>query len=79
MDHVMTDIETTGTSPDHAGVIQISAIKFNLIEKTVDNQFFDRCLWLPSGRFWEEDTRAFWSKHPRVLQEIIGRRKSQSR
>ena len=69
----MIDVETTGTSPDHAGVIQISAIKFNLTDKSVDNEFFDRCMWLPPGRFWEEDTRAFWSKHPRVLNEIIGR------
>jgi DNA polymerase III alpha subunit (gram-positive type) len=69
----MVDIETTGTSPDHAGVIQISAVRFNLTDKTVDNNMFDKCLWLPPMRYWEEDTRAFWAKHPRVLQEIIAR------
>jgi hypothetical protein len=73
VDNVMVDVETTGTSPDHAGVIQISAVRFNLTDKSVDNNMFDKCLWLPPGRYWEEDTRAWWGKNPRILNEIIGR------
>jgi DNA polymerase III alpha subunit (gram-positive type) len=71
--NIMVDIETTGTSPDHAGIIQISAVRFDLEKKTVDNDMFDRCLWLAPNRFWDEDTRAFWSKNARVLNDIVSR------
>ena len=67
----MVDVETTGTSPDHAAIIQISAVKFDLAGQTVENEMFDRCLWMAPGRYWEEDTRTWWGKQNRnVLLSI---------
>lgn len=75
MNSIMVDVETTGTSPDHAALIQIAAVRFNLEEKTVDStDMFDRCLWLAPGRYWDEDTRVWWGKQKReVLQSILRR------
>lgn len=68
--NVMVDIETTGTAPDHAAIIQISAVRFNLENFSVDNDMFDRCLWMAPGRYWDEDTRIWWQKHKHVLLHI---------
>lgn len=67
----MVDIETTGTSPDRAAILQISAVKFNLKEKKVCPNFFDMCLTIPPHRSWDEDTRAWWNRQkPSTLKEI---------
>lgn len=73
---VMVDIETTGISPDHAGVIQIAAVKFNLKERTIKtDSMFNHCLHLLPGRYWEEGTRSWWtSKNADVLESILSRR-----
>lgn len=71
---VMVDVETTGTNPDRAALLQISAVRFNLQERTVDNNFFDRCLTIPPHRFWDEGTRDWWMKQKRsIIQKIFNR------
>ena len=70
---VMVDIETTGTDPEHAAIIQITAVRFNLTTREIDHNWFDQCLLVPSARFWAEDTRAFWAKHREVLAGIRAR------
>lgn len=72
---IMVDIETTGTSPDHGAIIQLAAVKFNLLERTVDaTDLFDRCLEIPAKRWWDEGTREFWMKQPRhIIQGIYSR------
>lgn len=72
---VMVDIETTGTSPDEAAIIQIAAVRFNLSERTIDNaDMFNRCLSLPPKRYWDESTRDWWAQQKRsVLLGILQR------
>ncbi|RWM90037.1 MAG: hypothetical protein EOR84_22775 [Mesorhizobium sp.] len=72
---VMVDIETTGTHPEHNGIIQIAAVRFNAVEMTVDaGDMFDRCLMVAPNRFWEESTRVFWQgKNLKVYQQIVSR------
>jgi hypothetical protein len=71
----MVDIETTGTSPDHAAIIQIAAVRFNYKAQTVDSEsMFDRCLWMAPGRYWDEDTRVWWAKQQRHILASIQQR-----
>jgi hypothetical protein len=67
------DIETTGTSPDRAAVIQIAAARFNLETQEIDHRFFNRCLAIPPTRFWEEGTRSWWMSHRDTLASIYER------
>jgi DNA polymerase III epsilon subunit-like protein len=69
----MVDIETTGTRPDRAAIIQIAAVKFNLNERTVSPNTFVRSLKIPPWRSWQEDTREWWGKQPGVLADIMSR------
>lgn len=69
----MVDIETTGTSPGDSAIIQIAAVKFNLAERTVCPDVFDRCLLIAPKRYWDEDTRQWWGKMPNVLAGIQAR------
>ena len=62
---VMLDIETTGTQPDRAAIIQIGAVKFNLETGAVSNHFFNRSMELPPWRAWSEDTRSWWMQQKR--------------
>ena len=59
---VMVDLETTGLSKDHSAIIQIAAVRFNLETHDVDHNFFDKCLMIPPGRTWDENTRHWWIK-----------------
>jgi hypothetical protein len=60
---VMVDLETTGTDPAHAAIIQIAAVRFDLETKDIDvNTMFDRTMWMAPGRFWSEDTREWWGR-----------------
>jgi oligoribonuclease (3'-5' exoribonuclease) len=71
---VMVDIETTGTSPDHSAIIQLAAVKFDLVTRDVDQNFFNRALKIPPKRFWDEDTRNWWGEQkPSVFQDIARR------
>lgn len=70
---VMVDIETTGLNKDRNLIIQIAAVKFNLAERTISHDFFDRALLPLPGRYWDEGTRNWWAKMPNVLQGIMQR------
>jgi hypothetical protein len=68
---VMIDLETTGTDPERTAIIQLSAVRFNLEEKAIDHNMFDKCLLIPGNRFWAEDTRDWWVQEcPDVLDKI---------
>lgn len=56
---VMVDLETTGTDPSHAAIIQIAAVRFNYATMQI-GPAFEVCLHVPYGRFWDEDTRDWW-------------------
>lgn len=71
---IMVDIETTGTDFDKNHIIQIAAVRFNLRERTIDHQFFDRALMPAPGRFWDEDTRSWWLKDKREILDGIMKR-----
>lgn len=71
---IMVDIETTDVAPDRGGIIQLAAYKFNLQDRTVDTDGFDRCMTLPPTRRWEEGTREWWLGQKRsILQDIFDR------
>lgn len=70
---VMVDIETGGLDIDHAPILQISAVRFNIKELTLDSNVFDMCLMVPSGRYWDEGTRDWWQGQPHVLEMIQSR------
>lgn len=72
---VMVDTETTGLSPDHNGIIQLAAVRFNYREGTIDvENMFDRCLKVPGNRFWDPKTLQWWQKQKTsILQGIIAR------
>lgn len=68
---VMIDIETNGTNPATASILQLAAVKFNLETQQVSDQFFDRCLQPIPGRGWDVSTRQWWLKQkPGILQSI---------
>lgn len=68
---VMVDIETTGTSPDRANILQIAAVRFDPYKKEVDQNFFYKNLVPRPDRFWDEDTRSWWSEQdPRVWDAV---------
>lgn len=56
MTDVMLDIETTGTDPGCAGIMQIAAIQFNYDTGEI-GPIFNRCLSMAPQRFWDEDRR----------------------
>lgn len=70
---VMVDIETTGTRPDRAAVIQLSAVRFCLKTRQIDTaNMFDAALSMPAWRSWDEDTRRWWrQQNPAVLNNIL--------
>lgn len=69
---IMLDLETTGTSPDRAAIIQIAGVKFNLETREVDDTVFNRCLIPLPARRWEEGTRAFWHRD-NTMRETLAR------
>ncbi len=70
---VMGDIETTGTDPNHAAIIQICAVRFNLETREVDPNVFNRCLSMKARRFWDEDTKKWWGKMPDTYKSIVAK------
>ena len=69
----MCDLETTGTQPETTNIIQIAAVRFNLATGEIDPKFFNRCLGPTPTRFWDEDTRRWWSTKPDLLDSIYAR------
>lgn len=72
---VMVDVETGGLNPVDSPMIQLAAVKFNLKERTIDTaNMFNRCLYIPPRRYWDEGTRQWWSQQKRsVLEEIYSK------
>lgn len=71
---IMLDLETTGLDKGRTNILQIAAVRFNLAERTIDHNFFNRALLPVPGRFWDESTRAWWLKDKRaILEEIMTR------
>lgn len=73
--HYSVDIESTGTDPEHTAVIQLAAIEFDLDGKQlIPTRVFDRCMYIPESRRWDESTRDFWMSQPKhVLDNIWNR------
>lgn len=72
MTDLMVDVETTHTDPEEGGLLQLAAVKFNY-ETGAIGAIFDRCPMLLPRRNWSDGTRAFWNKHPKVLDGLIAR------
>lgn len=71
---IMVDIETTGTRPDRAAILQIAAVKFDIRTGDASPDFFDKCLTIPRSRGWDEDTRNWWLKDKQpLLMSLIAR------
>jgi DNA polymerase III alpha subunit (gram-positive type) len=70
---VMGDIETTGTDPNHAAIIQICLVKFNADTREVSPEVFNRCLRIKHRRYWDEETRAWWGKMPELCKSILAK------
>lgn len=69
--HVMVDIETTGTNGTHNAMIQLAAVRFDLDEREIDMNMFDECLMIPGNRFWAEDTREWWAGQDQAIIDKI--------
>lgn len=72
MTHIMVDTETTGTDPQTAGILQLSAIKFNLATREIGGMF-DACPSLLPRRSWSDSTRAFWRGHKAIYDSLVAR------
>jgi len=70
---IQIDIETTGLRPDRCAIIQIGAVKFNYENETVDGGFFNRSMHMPPHRYWDPETRVWWSKRQDVYEDIMRR------
>lgn len=69
---IMVDVETTGTSPDRNGIIQLGAVKFNLEDKTVNHDFFKQSVYIMPHRSWDQGTIEWWNKtNAELLREIL--------
>lgn len=73
MRDIMVDLETTGTNPNTAAIIQIAAVRFNYETEEIDSDMFDRCLQIPGHRVWDMDTAAWWRKQGDVLPGLLAR------
>lgn len=72
---IMVDVETTGTDIRSAGIIQLSAVMFNLSTGEIGPEF-DRCLMLNNQVVWESQTYEWWQinkDRSKVFDEIVAR------
>lgn len=72
---VMVDIETGGVKSNISPIIQLAAVKFNLKDRTINTEsMFNRCLYIPPTRYWQEGTRDWWMRtNTRLLTEIMSK------
>jgi hypothetical protein len=66
----MVDVETMGLNPHTSGLIQLSAIKFNLATREI-GEVFDRCPAPLPFRSWNDGTRSFWLEQNRSVYDQI--------
>lgn len=78
MNCIMVDTETTDTNPNLGGIIQLSAIKFNL-ETLKVGKVFDVCPSMLGTRRWSESTRKFWRVDNKPVYETIVARETAAR
>lgn len=67
---VMIDLESSGCDPNTGAIIEIGAVKFNLFECKI-GESFKISLKMPGNRYWDEDTRKFWSARLPLFNEIV--------
>ena len=73
MTDMMVDVETTGTAPGSAAIIQLSAVKFNYNTGTI-GRVFDRCPMPLPKRHWDDGTKDFWmGRNREVYNGIVAR------
>ena len=64
---IMVDLETTGTQPETTAIVQIAAVAFDYDTGRIGGSY-NRSLEMSSTRFWDEDTRKWWSGMPDVFE-----------
>lgn len=67
---IFLDLETTGVNPNTSAVFQIGAVKFNFSTCEI-GETFKISLKMPKNRYWQEDTRKFWSSRLSLFNEIL--------
>ena len=67
---IFLDIESTGTNPNTSAIFQIGAVKFNLTSCEI-GETFKISLKMPKNRYWQEDTRSFWSTRLSLFNSIV--------
>lgn len=80
--HIMCDIETTGTKPDRNHIIELAAVRFNLNTQEYDPDLFHVCLDSNTASFrnycpntmawWRDDNRA--AIYDRIIAESLSSR-----
>lgn len=70
---IMIDVETTGLVADDNAMIQLVGVKFNLETQEVSPDVFDKALTTPPNRYWDDSTRQFWQKMPKIYTELMAR------
>lgn len=73
MKQIMIDLETTGLDHRSNAIIQLAAVKFDLLTGDVDTNFFNRCLLPPVDRHWQESTYQWWGKRVDTYRSIQAR------
>ena len=69
---VMVDLETTGLQADRHGILQIAAVRFDLLAMQIDaTDTFQACLTMPPHRGWLESTREWWIRDKYDLLEKL--------
>lgn len=73
-DNVMLDIETGGLHPDKSPIIQIGALRFDLVNQKIDpDSMFLVNVQATASREFDESTKEWWSENParmKVYTEI---------
>ena len=63
---IMIDLETTSTDTKEAGILQLSAVTFDLGTGEI-GETFNRNLTLPSSKRWSNSTAKWWSQKDRLI------------
>ena len=66
---VMVDLETGGTSPEHAQIVQLSAWKFDLRSGEIGD-CFNIAVAPMAARFWDLSTILWWKEDPARVEHL---------